>query len=43
MDLIQFRLICQMLAKFSGFNPKGPHLSLVKEKVTFHLLRKAGA
>ena len=24
-----------MLAKFSGFNPKGPHLSLEKEKVTF--------
>ena len=24
-----------MLAKFSGFNPKGRHLSLEKEKVTF--------
>ena len=24
-----------MLAKFSGFNPKGPYLSLVKEKETF--------
>ena len=24
-----------MSAKFSGFNPKGPHLSLEKEKVTF--------
>ena len=24
-----------MLAKFSGFNTKGPHLSLEKEKVTF--------
>ena len=30
-DLIQFHLICQMLAKFSGFDPKGPHLSLEKE------------
>ena len=26
-----FHLICQMLAKFSGFNLKGPHLSLEKE------------
>ena len=24
-----------MLAKFPGFNPKGPSLSLEKEKVTF--------
>ena len=24
-----------MLAKFSGFNPKGPNLSLEKEKETF--------
>ena len=24
-----------MLAKFSGFNPKGPYLSLEKEKETF--------
>ena len=30
-----FHLICQMLAKFSGFNLKGPHLSLEKEKETF--------
>ena len=34
-DLIQFPLICQMLAKFPGLNPKGPHLSLEKEKETF--------
>ena len=26
-DLIQFHLICQKLAKFSGLNPKGPYLS----------------
>ena len=31
-DLIQLHLICQMLAKFSGFNPKGPYLSLEKQK-----------
>ena len=24
--------ICQMLAKLSGFNPKGPYVSLEKEK-----------
>ena len=30
-DLIQFHLICQMLAKFSGFNLKGPYLSLQKK------------
>ena len=34
-----------MLAKFSGFNPKGLHMSFKKEKETFcvcvHLLRKA--
>ena len=35
MDLIQFHLICQMLAKFSGLNPKGPYLSLEKESETF--------
>ena len=29
---MQFHLICQMLAKFSGLNPKGPYLSLEKEK-----------
>ena len=34
-DLIQFRLICQLLAKFSGFSPRGPNLSLEKEKVIF--------
>jgi len=34
-----------MLAKFSGFNPKGLYLSSEKEKETYcvHLLRKAGA
>ena len=40
-------LMCQMLAKFSGFNPKGPYLSLKKLKRNFFccadLLRKAGA
>ena len=30
--IMQFYLICQMLAKFSGLNPKGPYLSLEKEK-----------
>ena len=35
MDLIQFHLICQMLARFSGLNPKGPYLSLEKENETF--------
>ena len=34
-DVISFHLICQMLAKFSGLNPKGPYLSLEKEKETF--------
>ena len=34
-DLIQFHLICQMLAKFSGLNPNGPYVSLEKEKETF--------
>ena len=34
-DLIQFHLICQMLAKFSGLNQKGLCLSLEKEKKTF--------
>ena len=42
-----FHLICQMLAKFSGFNSKGPYLSLKKLKRNFlccaHLLRTAGA
>ena len=32
---MQFQLICQMLAKLSGLNPKGPYLSLEKEKETF--------
>ena len=36
-DLIYFHLICQMLAKFSGLNPRGPHLSLEKEKQNFVL------
>ena len=34
-DLNQFHLICQMLAKFSGLNPKGPYVSLEKEKENF--------
>ena len=34
-SLILFHLICQMLAKFSGLNPKGPYLSLEKERETF--------
>ena len=34
-DLIQFNLICQMLAKFSGLNPKRPYVSLEKEKQNF--------
>ena len=34
-DLIQFHLICQMLAKFSGLNSKGPYLSLEKEYRNF--------
>ena len=38
MDLIQFHLIFQMLAKFSGLNPKGPYLSLEKENETFCVL-----
>ena len=28
-----------MLAKFSGLNPKGPYLSLEKEKKNFFVLR----
>ena len=34
-DLISFNLICQMLAKFSGLNQKGPYVSLEKEKQNF--------
>ena len=34
-SLILFHLICQMLATFSGLNPKGPYLSLEKERETF--------
>ena len=30
-DLIKCHFICQMLAKFSGLNPKGPCLSLENE------------
>ena len=30
-----FHLFCQILAKFSGFNLRGPYLSLEKEKETF--------
>ena len=33
--LIQSHFICQMLAKFSGRNPKGQYLTLEKEKETF--------
>jgi len=31
-DLIRFHLICQMLAKLQGLNPKGPYLSLEKKR-----------
>ena len=34
-DLFYFHLICQMLATFSGLNPKGPFLRLEKEKEAF--------
>ena len=34
-DLISFNLICQMLAKLSGLNRKGPYVSLEKEKQNF--------
>ena len=37
-DLNQFHLICQMLAKFSGLNPKGPYVSLEKEKENFFVV-----
>ena len=30
-DLVQFHTICQMLAKLSGVNPKGPYVSLEKK------------
>ena len=33
--LIQIHLICQMLAKLLGLNPKGPYLSLEKEEENF--------
>ena len=33
--LFNFTLFCQMLAKFSGLNPKGPYVSLGKEKQNF--------
>ena len=43
---VSFNLF-QMLAKFSGLNPKGPYLSLGKRKGNSlcyaHLLHKAGA
>ena len=32
---ILFHLVCQMLAKFFGLNPKGLYQSLEKEKETF--------
>ena len=44
-DLIQFHLICHMLAKFQGLNPKGQYLSLEKKRQFLccaHLLHKAG-
>ena len=34
-SLILFHLICQMLAKVSGLNPKGPYLSLEKTEKLF--------
>ena len=34
-DVIQLHLICQMFAKFSGFNPKGRIRVLQKGKETF--------
>ena len=34
-DHISFHLTCQMLAKFSGLNRKGPYVSLEKEKQNF--------
>ena len=37
-DLIQFHLICQKLAKFSGLNPKGPYLS--KNRLSCLVLRR---
>ena len=37
-QFILFDLICQMLAKFSGLNPKGPYLSLEKEKENFSVV-----
>ena len=33
-DLVHFQLICQMLAIFSGLNPKGTYLILEKEKTS---------
>ena len=33
--LIQIHLICQMLVKLLGLNPKGPYLSLEKEEENF--------
>ena len=30
----KFHLICHVLSKFSGFNPKGPYPTLEKEKET---------
>ena len=34
-DLVQFHSICQLLAKFSGLNLKGPYLRLEKEEENF--------
>ena len=36
-DLIQFHLICQMLARFLALNSKGPYLCLEKKKKIFAL------
>ena len=46
-DLIQFHLISQKVANFSGLNPKGPYLSQDWRKQKFlcciQLLHEAGA
>ena len=38
MDFIQFHVICQILAKFLGLNPKGRYLSLQKGKENFYVV-----
>ena len=37
-DFIQFHLICQILAKFLGLNPKGRYLSVQKGKEIFYVV-----